>query len=90
VVSDPNALFYCGDTAQTISRGIAFRFTDIRTLLWEEGQRRETAAALVKGPPPIKGGSWEVLSAGHHNRLVMLTADPVIGPCAVAPHQLVS
>ena len=30
VVEDPNALFYCGDTAQTIARGINFRFTDIK------------------------------------------------------------
>ena len=27
IVEDPNGLFLCGDTAQTIARGIGFRFT---------------------------------------------------------------
>jgi hypothetical protein len=27
IVADPNGLFLCGDTAQTIARGIGFRFT---------------------------------------------------------------
>ncbi|GLI67622.1 hypothetical protein VaNZ11_011869, partial [Volvox africanus] len=35
VAADPNTLFYCGDTAQTIARGIGFRFTDICTLFFE-------------------------------------------------------
>ena len=26
VVSDPNSIFYCGDTAQTIARGVGFRW----------------------------------------------------------------
>jgi hypothetical protein len=30
VVNDPNNLFYCGDTAQTIARGVGFRFEDIK------------------------------------------------------------
>ncbi|EFJ46513.1 hypothetical protein VOLCADRAFT_118102 [Volvox carteri f. nagariensis] len=41
VAADPNTLFYCGDTAQTIARGIGFRFTDICTLFYEENQRRQ-------------------------------------------------
>lgn len=40
VTSDPNALFYCGDTAQTIARGIGFRFKDIQTLFYDENTRR--------------------------------------------------
>jgi hypothetical protein len=30
-LADPNALFYCGDTCQTIARGVGFRFEDVRT-----------------------------------------------------------
>jgi hypothetical protein len=30
LVSDPNGLFLCGDTAQTIARGVGFRFTGER------------------------------------------------------------
>lgn len=41
VVRNPNSLFYCGDTCQTIARGVGFRFTDIRTLFWEESLRRK-------------------------------------------------
>ncbi|KIZ02024.1 hypothetical protein MNEG_5936 [Monoraphidium neglectum] len=48
-LADPNALFYCGDTCQTIARGVGFRFEDVRTLLYNEGKRREAAGA--KGPP---------------------------------------
>lgn len=29
IVSDPNGLFLCGDTAQTIARGVGFRFTGV-------------------------------------------------------------
>ena len=35
LAADPNGLFLAGDTAQTIARGIGFRFTDIRTLFHE-------------------------------------------------------
>ncbi|KAG2432292.1 hypothetical protein HYH02_013015 [Chlamydomonas schloesseri] len=45
VAADPNSLFYCGDTAQTIARGIGFRFADTRTLFHEENTRRQEAAA---------------------------------------------
>jgi hypothetical protein len=83
VVSDPNALFYCGDTAQTISRGIAFRFTDIRTLLYDEGQRREAAAVLVKGPPPIKGG-WLKKQTLATEQLILL-ASVALGAWQLVP-----
>lgn len=39
VARNPNALFYSGDTAQTIARGVGFRFTDIKVLFHEEGHR---------------------------------------------------
>ena len=31
VAHDKDALYLCGDTAQTISRGVGFRFADVRT-----------------------------------------------------------
>ena len=43
VVRNPNSLFYCGDTCQTIARGVGFRFADIRTLFWEESLRRKAS-----------------------------------------------
>jgi len=48
-VIDPNSLFYCGDTCQTIARGIGFRFTDIRTLLYEEAQEQRQLERGGKG-----------------------------------------
>lgn len=35
VVASPNGLFLCGDTCQTIARGIGFRFTDVKQLFYE-------------------------------------------------------
>ena len=39
-----NALFYCGDTSQTIARGIGFRFIDILTLFHDEMKRRQVSS----------------------------------------------
>ena len=43
--SDPNALFLAGDTAQAISRGIAFRFADIRGLFYQQQALLDSLAA---------------------------------------------
>lgn len=48
----PNNLFYCGDTCQTITRGVGFRFEDIRTLFFYERRsqqvcRQKTEASNV-------------------------------------------
>ena len=51
LVEDPSGILYCGDTAQTIARGVGFRFTDIRTLFHDEADRRR--ALGVPGPPLI-------------------------------------
>ena len=32
---DPDSLFLCGDSAQTIARGVGFRFKDLRTI-WKQ------------------------------------------------------
>ena len=33
-----NGFFFAGDTAQTIERGVGFRFADLRSLFYEETQ----------------------------------------------------
>ena len=33
--SDPNSMFFTGDTAQSIMRGIAFRFQDLRSIFYD-------------------------------------------------------
>ncbi|KAM7484789.1 hypothetical protein LguiA_000798 [Lonicera macranthoides] len=43
---------FCGDTAQTIAKGIDFRFEDIRSLFYNEfliGEKREVADKIKKG-----------------------------------------
>lgn len=50
-----NSLPHTGDTAQTIARGIGFRFTDIKTLLYEEGQRRNGMEGVKALPGTVKG-----------------------------------
>ncbi|KXZ49100.1 hypothetical protein GPECTOR_23g31 [Gonium pectorale] len=65
VAADPNCLFYCGDTAQTIARGIGFRFEDIRTLFWEENQRRQQAAAAAAMAAAAAEGAPVVLRKGR-------------------------
>eukprot|EP00899_Mesostigma_viride_P010553 jgi/Mesvir1/1949/Mv22967-RA.1 len=39
VCVDPNGLFLTGDTAQTIARGVAFRFADLRSIFHHESTR---------------------------------------------------
>ena len=43
VAHDKNAVYLCGDTAQTISRGVGFRFADVRTLFHAHCERGEAA-----------------------------------------------
>ncbi|PSC76135.1 TPR and ankyrin repeat-containing 1-like isoform A [Micractinium conductrix] len=58
IVSNPNALFLCGDTAQTIARGIGFRFTDIQTLFWEERRAQLVLEAAPAGADAAAAGAW--------------------------------
>jgi hypothetical protein len=39
VVADPNCLFYAGDTAQTIARGIGFRFAGAAVTTADESEK---------------------------------------------------
>ncbi len=47
---NPNGLFLTGDTAQSIMRGIAFRFADLRTLFYAV---QETTKHLKKSVPVV-------------------------------------
>ena len=38
VVRSPDGLFYCGDPCQAIMRGVSFRFSDCKTMLFQELQ----------------------------------------------------
>ena len=35
VCADKNALFFTGDTCQTIARGVGFRFEDLTTMFYQ-------------------------------------------------------
>ena len=45
---DPNGLFLTGDTAQSIMRGVSFRFGDLRTLFHEVQQKAKHVKGAVK------------------------------------------
>ncbi|KAJ3089837.1 TPR and ankyrin repeat-containing protein 1 [Quaeritorhiza haematococci] len=36
ITSDPNRLFFTGDTCQTIARGVGFRFVDLKSIFYRE------------------------------------------------------
>ncbi|KAK3241414.1 hypothetical protein CYMTET_48820 [Cymbomonas tetramitiformis] len=46
VTDDTNRFFLTGDTAQTIARGLSFRFSDLRTLFWDAAQTNPRAHAV--------------------------------------------
>jgi superfamily I DNA/RNA helicase len=54
LLDDPRGAFFCGDTAQTIAAGVAFRFEDVRTLFRDAQAAVEAAAAAAGRKPPPK------------------------------------
>jgi hypothetical protein len=74
VLADPAGLLYCGDTAQTIARGVGFRFTDIRTLFYDEGQRRLASGAPG---PPIVNPQLDCLALNYRTHAGILDAAAV-------------
>ncbi|KAI0224964.1 TPR and ankyrin repeat-containing protein 1 [Lamellibrachia satsuma] len=50
--ADPNATFFTGDTAQSIMRGIAFRFEDLRSIFFyaQESFRCQDKASTIQVP----------------------------------------
>ena len=49
----PNRLFFTGDTAQSIMKGIAFRFHDLKSLFYQATSRVEEQQALVTVPKTL-------------------------------------
>ena len=45
--ADPNTMFFTGDTAQSIMRGVAFRFEDLRSLFHYIKEKNKTSAIQV-------------------------------------------
>lgn len=50
VIANPNHMFLTGDTAQTIARGLSFRFVDVYSIFWKLNQIN----AAVNVPQDIK------------------------------------
>jgi len=71
-VADPSGIYYCGDTAQTIARGLGFRFADVRTLFWHDNQRRERG-----GLPPVLQPTIDTLEINYRTHSGVLDAAAV-------------
>ncbi|KAK9854785.1 hypothetical protein WJX84_000152 [Apatococcus fuscideae] len=74
VINNPNGLFYCGDSCQTIARGVGFRFADIRTLFHDEAERRKAAGE--------KGGLAVALPEIEHLKVNYRTHGGIINVAA--------
>jgi len=48
--SDPNSLFLTGDTAQGITRGVGFRFEDLKSLFYYAQQEAQATQAVIQRP----------------------------------------
>ena len=45
---NPNTMFFTGDTAQSIMRGVAFRFSDLKTLFYSTKQALKSMKVMTK------------------------------------------
>lgn len=52
---NPNNMFFTGDSAQAIMRGVSFRFCDLKTLFYHARKSQKEAA---KTATPKVGNSW--------------------------------
>ncbi|XP_032876109.1 TPR and ankyrin repeat-containing protein 1 isoform X2 [Amblyraja radiata] len=54
-INDPNAMFLTGDTAQSIMKGVAFRFSDLRSLFYyaRDSSQGEKKQHIVRVPSRI-------------------------------------
>nr|XP_058146756.1 TPR and ankyrin repeat-containing protein 1 isoform X2 [Dasypus novemcinctus] len=52
-INDPNAMFLTGDTAQSIMMGVAFRFSDLRSLFHYASRNAEDKQCAVRKPKRI-------------------------------------
>jgi hypothetical protein len=74
LLADPSGILYSGDTAQTISRGVGFRFDDIRTLFYDESVRRLAAASPG---PPLRVPDIDTLALNYRTHAGVLDAAAV-------------
>ncbi|XP_012600871.2 TPR and ankyrin repeat-containing protein 1 isoform X2 [Microcebus murinus] len=52
-INDPNAMFLTGDTAQSIMKGVAFRFSDLRSLFHYASRNNIDKQCAVRKPKKI-------------------------------------
>lgn len=52
-INDPNAMFLTGDTAQSIMKGVAFRFSDLRSLFHYASKNTGDKQCTVRKPKKI-------------------------------------
>ena len=78
LLEDPSGILLCGDSAQTIARGVGFRFADIRTLFFDESQRRK---ALGLSGPPLAVPRINCLELNYRTHTGVLDAAAVCVAC---------
>eukprot|EP00741_Cyanophora_paradoxa_P017152 tig00020960_g16564.t1 len=54
ICEDPKGLFFCGDTCQTIARGVGFRFCDLRSLFHKEAVVAGRKKSAHAGRAPVR------------------------------------
>jgi len=50
---DKNRLFLTGDTAQTIARGVGFRFQDVKSIFYKEAEKAKIEGTAPVGVPKV-------------------------------------
>ena len=73
-----NSLFFCGDTAQTISRGVSFRFEDIRQLLFNAMTDQQQASRKLN-PPQIQEAALRQLGINYRSHAGILEVANSVG-----------
>eukprot|EP00741_Cyanophora_paradoxa_P017382 tig00020964_g16791.t1 len=71
VSGDAGGLFFCGDTCQTIARGVSFRFCDLRSLFHAQG--KVSRALVSPGQLPI----WQ-LTQNYRSQSGILACSSVV------------
>ena len=72
---EPNGLFLTGDTAQSIMRGVSFRFGDLRSLFHEVQQKAKHAKAAV--PIHIPELHQLIINFRSHSGILQLAASVI-------------
>lgn len=78
-INDPNAMFLTGDTAQSIMKGVAFRFSDLRSLFHYASKNSIDKKQRVRKPKRIYQLYQNYRS--HSGRVTNLLSQPVLFRC---------